>query len=168
MIKVSQYECYLLNMRIIRCSINYDTIINVTLQVKPALFAPRGISRNTVLKYLVTYKNPTSALYCACVLSGEMLSYLLVFIIANLLYLKWLNFMYFLPSLSAISIANRGAGGWVVRRGGLRQGRMGVMGGGKNHCLGHPMSSHDAHTVANDTLVSHIVNGSKPRSPLPN
>ena len=28
---------------------------------------------------------------------------------------------------------------------------MGREGGGKNHPLGHPMSSHDAHTVANNT-----------------
>ena len=47
-------------------------------------------------------------------------------------------------------------------------GCMGWAGGGKNPCLGHPMSSHDAHTVANDTPVGHIVGGSKSRSPLPN
>ena len=41
-------------------------------------------------------------------------------------------------------------------------------GGGKNHRLGHPMSSHDAHTVANNTLVGRIASGSKYRSPLPN
>ena len=52
--------------------------------------------------------------------------------------------------------------------GGVGWGGISVVGGGKNHCLGHPMSSHDAHTVANDTIVGHIVSGSKPRSPLPN
>ena len=57
----------------------------------PALFAPSGILRNTVLKYSAM----TSALYCACVLSSKILSYLLVFIIANLLYLWWLNLMVF-------------------------------------------------------------------------
>ena len=46
-------------------------------------------------------------------------------------------------------------------------GRGGV-GVGKNPCLGHPMSSHDAHTVANDTPIDHIVSGSKSRSALPN
>ena len=30
--------------------------------------------------------------------------------------------------------------------------------GGKNNQFGHPMSSHDAHTVANDTIVGHVVN----------
>ena len=61
-----------------------------------------------------------------------------------------------LPSLSTVSIANRGGGwdGWWDGVGGV--------GGGKNHHLGYPMSSHDAHTVANDTP------GSKPRSPLLN
>ena len=33
--------------------------------------------------------------------------------------------------------------GWVVAWGGVE--------GGKNSCSGHPMSNHDAHTVANDT-----------------
>ena len=56
--------------------------------------------------------------------------------------------------------------GWAVEWGGM--GRGGGVGGGKNHRLGHPMSSHDAHTVANDTIVGHIVSGRKPRSPLPN
>ena len=42
------------------------------------------------------------------------------------------------------------------------------MGGGKNHRLGYPMSSHGTHTVANDTIVGHIVSGSKLRFPLPN
>ena len=37
---------------------------------------------------------------------------------------------------------------------------MGGVGGGKNHRLGHPMSSHDAYMVANDTIVGHIVSGS--------
>ena len=50
--------------------------------------------------------------------SSKILSYLLVFIIANLLYLWWLNFMVFLTSVSAISIAN-GEGGWDGRRGGV-------------------------------------------------
>ena len=55
--------------------------------------------------------------------------------------------------------------------GGARWGRMGRSGWGgrwKNHPVGHPMSSHDAHTVANDTPVGHITSGSKSRSPLPN
>ena len=53
------------------------------------------------------------------------------------------------------------AAGWgVVGQGGV--------GGIKNLHLGHLMSSHDAHTVANDTPVSHIVSGSKSRSPLLN
>ena len=44
----------------------------------------------------------------------------------------------FLPS---VLIIERGLMGW---------GGVGGVGSGKNHCLGHPMSSHDAHTVAND------------------
>ena len=52
-----------------------------------------------------------------------------------------------------------GWGGWVG---------WGGVGGGKNHLLGHPMSSHDAHTVDNDTPVGHIAIGSKSRFPLPN
>ena len=55
----------------------------------------------------------------------------------------------------------------------MGQGRVGwtgvdVVGGGKSYHLRHPISSYDAHTVANDTIVGHIVSGSKPRSPLPN
>ena len=87
---------------------------------------------------IFSYKNQTSALYCAYVLSS---SYLLVFILIA-------NFKIFLPSLSAVSIDNR-EGGW-------------------DPCLGYPMSSHDAHTVANNTIVGPIVSGSKPWSPLPN
>ena len=51
-----------------------------------------------------------------------------------------------------------GRGGWVG---------WGGVGGGKNHPLGHPMSSHDTHTVANDTAVGPIASGNKSRSPLP-
>ena len=69
-------------------------------------------------------------------------------------------------SISAVSIDNRG-GGWDERWGGVGRGAVGGLGGGKNHHLGHPMSSHDALTVANDTTVGPIVSGSKPRSPLP-
>ena len=47
----------------------------------------------------------------------------------------------FFLSLSTISIDNRG-GGWDGRQGGV--------GGGKNYPLGHSMSSHDTHTVANE------------------
>ena len=65
------------------------------------------------------------------------------------------------PFLSSLLIIE-GVGGMG---GGVGQGGVG---GGKNHHLGHPMSSHDAHTVANDTIVGPIVSGSKPRFPLPN
>ena len=58
--------------------------------------------------------------------------------------------------------------GWVAGWGGVGWGEVGGVGGGKNYPLGHPMSSHDAHTVANDTPVGHIASGSKSRSPLPN
>ena len=70
--------------------------------------------------------------------------------------------LYILPFLSAISIANRGVSriGGGVGLGGVE--------GGKNSYLGHPMSSHDVHTVANDTPVGRIITGSKSRSPLPN
>ena len=54
-----------------------------------------------------------------------------------------------------------GGEGWVG------WGGAGGAGGSKNFCLGHPKSSHDAHTVTNDTPVGHIVSGCKPRSPLP-
>ena len=43
-------------------------------------------------------------------------------------------------------------------------GRGGV-GGGKNPCLGQPMSIHDAHTVANSTLVGNRARGSKTQVP---
>ena len=58
--------------------------------------------------------------------------------------------------------------GWVVGWGGVEWGGVGRVGGGKNHPLGDPMSSHDAHTVANDTPVGHIASASKSRSPMPN
>ena len=57
--------------------------------------------------------------------------------------------MVFLPFLSAVSIDNRGVGWGEVGWGGV-----GGVRGGNNHHLGYPMSSHDAHTVANDTIVS--------------
>ena len=70
--------------------------------------------------------------------------------------------MVFLQYLSAVGIDNRGMGGM-----GGKVGWHGwsLVGGGKNHCLGHPISSHVAHTVANDTPVGHTVSGSKSRSP---
>ena len=58
--------------------------------------------------------------------------------------------------------------GWTARQSGVGWGGVGGVGGGKNHHLGHSMSSHGAHTVSNDTIVGHIVSGNKPRSPLPN
>ena len=48
--------------------------------------------------------------------------------------------MVFLAVTFAISIDNRG-GGWDGRRGGVRRGGMSGVRGGKNHCLGHPMSA---------------------------
>ena len=64
--------------------------------------------------------------------------------------------MAFLLLFFDVSVSYRGAG---------QQGRMGQggVGGGKSSCLGHPMSSYDAHTVANAMLVGHRVSGSKPR-----
>ena len=54
----------------------------------------------------------------------------------------------------------------IKEMGGMGGGaRWSGVGGGKNLCLGHPMSSHDTHTVA---LVGHRVSGSKPRFPLSN
>ena len=38
--------------------------------------------------------------------------------------------------------------GWMAGQGGV--------GGDKNPCLGHPMSNHNAHIVANDTPVGDI------------
>ena len=58
--------------------------------------------------------------------------------------------------------------GWVAGQGGVEQGGVVGVGGGKSHRLGHPMSSHDTYTVANDTIVGHIVSGSKPRPPPSN
>ena len=80
------------------------------------------------------------------------------------------DFQGILPSLSAISIDNRGVGGIGGRVGWGRIGWGGVggAGGGKNPCLGYPMNSLDTHTVANNRPVGHIVSGSKYRSPLPN
>ena len=57
-----------------------------------------------------------------------------------------------------------GGAGW----GGMGRGGVGGVGGGKNYPLGHPMSNHDAHTVANNTPVGHIASGNKYRSPLSN
>ena len=77
----------------------------------------------------------------------------------------------FLPSVLIIEgVGGMGSGeGWgETGRGGVRWGGVGGVKGGKNYPLGHPMSSHDAHTVANDTPVGHIASGSKSRSPLPN
>ena len=72
----------------------------------------------------------------------------------------------FLPSV--LIIEGVGGMGGRVGWGGVIWGGVGGMGGSKNHPLGHPMSSHDAHTVAKDTPVGHIASGSKSRSPLPN
>ena len=58
--------------------------------------------------------------------------------------------------------------GWAAGWGGVGQGGVGREGGGKNQPLGHSMSSHDAHTVANNTLVGHTASGNKYRSPLSN
>ena len=52
---------------------------------------------------------------------------------------------------SNVSIVYRG-GGWDAQWDGVG---CGGVGGGKNICLGHPMSSHDVYTVANATLVDH-------------
>ena len=70
----------------------------------------------------------------------------------------------FLPSVLIVE-GMSGIGGGVGWGGVGGVGWCGVE-GGKYYCLGHPMSSHDAHTVANDTIiiiVGHIVSGSKPR-----
>ena len=63
------------------------------------------------------------------------------------------------PFLTSVLIIE-GMGGMGIGVGGE--------GGGKNHRLGHPISSHDAHTVANDTVVSPIVRGanSDPHCPI--
>ena len=72
--------------------------------------------------------------------------------------------MEFLLSFSAVSFDNRVGAldgwGWV---------KSGIGWGGwcrrwQNPYIGHPMSSHDANTMANDTPVGHIVSGSEPRS----
>ena len=76
--------------------------------------------------------------------------------------------MVFLPSLSARSIVKRGGGwdGWWVKMGSDGVGWGGVE-HSRNPCLGHSISSHDAHTVANDTPLGYIVSESKSMSPLP-
>ena len=67
--------------------------------------------------------------------------------------------MEFLTSLSAVSIDNR-EGEWD----GVGWGGVGGVGGGKNHHLGQPMSSYNAHTVADDSSVGHMISGGKSRS----
>ena len=61
----------------------------------------------------------------------------------------------FLPSVLIIErVGGMGSGagwGWAVGQGGVGWGGAGGEGGGKNHPLGYSMSSHDAHTVANNT-----------------
>ena len=71
------------------------------------------------------------------------------------------------PFLPSILIIERWVG-WVARWDRVGRGGVGGEGGGKNYRLGHPMSSHDAQTVANDTIVGSIVSESKFSSPLPN
>ena len=68
----------------------------------------------------------------------------------------------FLPSVLIIEEVGRMGGGvgwdgvgwegWV---------RWGVVGGGKNYPYEHSMSSHGAHTMANNTTVGYIASGSK-------
>ena len=71
----------------------------------------------------------------------------------------------FLPSILIIE----GMGGMGNRVGWGGKGWSGVgWEVAKPPYLGHPVSSHDAHTMASDTPVGHIVRGSKFRSPLPN
>ena len=71
--------------------------------------------------------------------------------------------MVFLPSVSDISIANRGGGwdGWQDGTG------WGGVGGGKKPWLGHLWSSHEAHTIAHAALVGQGGRGSNPKSPPP-
>ena len=58
--------------------------------------------------------------------------------------------------------------GWAAGWGGVGRGGVSGVGGGKNHPQEHSMSSHDAHTVANNTTVGHVASGSKYRTPLSN
>ena len=51
---------------------------------------------------------------------------------------------------------------------GVRWGGREALGDGKIFNLGHPMNSHESHTVANDKLVGHVDSESKSRPPLPN
>ena len=74
--------------------------------------------------------------------------------------------VFFHPFPSSVLIIE-GVGGMGSGVGWGGMGRGGV-GGGKNYRLGHPMSSHDAHTLANNTPVGHIAGGNKYRSPLSN
>ena len=79
-------------------------------------FAPSRISRNTVLKYSVT-KNTISTLYCACVLSSKILNYILIFIIANLLSLWWLNFIIFWHPFPTLELLIEGVWNGMERSG---------------------------------------------------
>ena len=72
----------------------------------------------------------------------------------------------FLPSV--LIIEGVGGMGGGAGRGGVGRGGVGGEGGGKKHFQGHPMSSHDAHTVANNTPEGHTASGSRYRSPLSN
>ena len=44
--------------------------------------------------------------------------------------------------------------GWEAGQCGVERRGVGGVRGGKNHPLGHPMSSHDAHRVANNICTS--------------
>ena len=69
-------------------------------------------------------------------------------------------------SLSAVSIHNRGVGGMGGEAGGM--GWSGWGGRWQKAPFVTPMSSHGAHTVPSDTIVSLIVSRRRLRSPLPN
>ena len=72
---------------------------------------------------------------------------------------------------SVLIIEGVGGMGGRVGWGGVGWGGVGRGGVGREVAKTTPrdtLSSHDAHTVANDTSVGQIASGSKSRSPLPN
>ena len=93
------YREYLKRLR------SFKFIYYVTLQQKSALGSlvyTQWYFEKYWFKILI-YKNPTSALYCACVLSSKILCYLLAFIIAiSDSWISWFFCCLFLPSVLII------------------------------------------------------------------
>ena len=75
--------------------------------------------------------------------------------------------IFYHPFLMSILLIE-GAGGMGGKAGWSGETGWGGMGDGKKSWLGHPWSSHEAHTMVHATLVGHGGSGSNPSSPSPN